>query len=71
MSTSNQTPVLLSLTVVVTVAVVAGAIASKLLGYLATTAAGPQQLGYWVPLLGIGMPALVLLAIAIWVYSGR
>jgi len=68
MSTRNSTPVGLSLLVVAGGAIGAGVIASELLGYLSTTAAGPEQAGWWVPLLSWGMPLLVLVGIAIWVY---
>lgn len=68
MSTRNSTPVGLSLVVVVGGAIGAGVIASELLGYLSTTAAGPEQAGWWVPFLSIGMPALVLMGVLIWMY---
>jgi hypothetical protein len=69
MSTRNSTPVGLSLVVVIGGAIGAGVIASELLGYLSTTAAGPEQAGWCVPLLSVGMPLLVLVCVALWVWS--
>ena len=68
MSTRSNTPVGIALLVFGGVAVVAGWIASSLLGYLEATAVGSEQLGWWVPLLSIGLPVLALMGIALYLY---
>jgi len=70
MSRNNSIPVPIELLVFLGVAVGAGVIASELLGYLSNTTAAPDGLGWWVPLLSIGMPVLAIVAVIIWIYLG-
>jgi len=70
MSTAAETPVAIQLTILLGVAIGAALIAHNLLGYLADTTAGPEKLGWWVPLLSFGMPLLVLAGVLVWLYGG-
>lgn len=50
------------------VATVAAFIASELLGYLSTTSAAPEGVGWWVPALSVGMPVAVVVSILIYLW---
>jgi hypothetical protein len=66
LSTRESSPGL-SLLVFVGVAVVAGWIAATVLGYLDSAGLGGAP-SWWVPLLGIGMPVVVIVAIVLYLY---
>jgi hypothetical protein len=53
--------------VFVGVAIVAGWIAATVLGYLDSAGLGGAP-SWWVPLLGIGMPVVVIVAIVLYLY---
>lgn len=72
MSTRNNTPPAgIGLLLLAGVAVVAGIMASELLGYLSASSIGQAGPSYWEPLLAVGMPALAILSIVgyLWVIA--
>jgi len=72
MSTRNNTPPLgIGLLLLAGVAVVAGLMASNLLGYLSDSSIGQSGPAWWEPLLGVGMPGVAILAIIAFLWLSK
>lgn len=69
MSTRDSSPPLgIGLLLLAGVAVVAGLMSSQLLGHLSDSSIGQGGPAWWEPLLGVGMPALAIVSILIYLW---